>query len=146
MKRTPMKRSSPLRSKPKAWTKPERAPVLVVPAVKPKPRAVMALCVGAGVAQPKDGEFRSEAWRRAVASLPCAWCLKDGPSQCAHANHRGKGMGLKAPDAWTFPLCPEHHREFDQGKLLTKDRRREMADEWVILTIRALAQKGLVRA
>lgn len=97
-------------------------------------------------AQPKDGEFRSEAWRRAVASLPCCWCFKEGPSQCAHVNHRGKALAMKAPDCWTFPLCVEHHAEFDQGKTLTKEQRREMADEWVILTIRALAQKGLVKA
>ena len=97
-------------------------------------------------AQPKDGEFRSEAWRRAVASLPCVRCFKNGPSQCAHANHRGKGMAFKAPDVWTFPMCPECHRDFDQGATLTKAQKREFADEWILLTIRALAMKGLVKA
>lgn len=94
----------------------------------------------------KDGTFRSEAWRRAVASLPCARCLKDGPSQCAHINHRGKSLGMKAPDCWSFPLCPECHRDFDQGTTLTKAEKHEFADTWVLLTIKALAVKGLVKA
>lgn len=115
---------------------------------KPKPRATMAANLGAEPPRqaPKDGTFRCRTWREAVASLACAACGKPGPSQCAHINHRGKGAGLKAPDCWTFPLCPDCHREFDQGKSYTKDQRRETADGWVIDTIKELAQRGLVRA
>jgi hypothetical protein len=114
---------------------------------KPLARPVrVAEITGEVQATPKDGVFRSEAWRRAVASLPCARCLKDGPSQCAHANHIGKGMGLKAPDCWTFPLCPACHADFDQGATLTKAQKREMAEMWILLTISALAMKGLVKA
>ena len=93
----------------------------------------------------KRETFRSEAWRRAVASLPCAWCMRDGPSQAAHRN-QGKGMGMKAPDCWTFPLCPECHREFDAGKSLTRQQRRELADQWVIETVRRLAEDGAIKA
>lgn len=93
----------------------------------------------------KAKSHRSEAWRRAVASLPCVVCMREG-AQAAHPNHRGKGMGLKAPDAWCVPLCPDCHREFDQGKTYTKQQRRELMDEWIILTIRDLASKGLVKA
>lgn len=121
-----------------------RRPLVIKPITTPGVVRMVAEDVVRGLA--KDGEFRSESWRRAVASLPCMWCMKEGPSQCAHANHRGKAMAMKAPDCWTFPLCPECHRAFDQGKELTKQQRHEMADEWVILTIRALAQKGMVRA
>lgn len=93
---------------------------------------------------PKENAYRSERWRRAVASLPCVVCMKDGPSQCAHVNHRGKGLAMKAPDVWTFPMCPECHREFDQGSTRTKQEKRELADEWVLWTVHALAQAGLV--
>lgn len=55
-------------------------------------------------------------------------------------------MGMKAPDCWTFPLCVRCHVAFDQGKDLTKEQRRQMADEWIIETIKALADKGLVKA
>lgn len=95
---------------------------------------------------PKAQTHRSEAWRRAVASLPCACCWKEGPSQAAHPNHRGKGMGMKAPDCWTVPLCPECHREFDQGTRWAKAEKRELMDEWIIQTVLRLASKGLVKA
>lgn len=94
----------------------------------------------------KTPTFRSEAWRRAVASLDCVWCKAPGPCQAAHANHLGKGMGLKVADCWTVPLCPECHSEFDQGRKLTKEDRRELMEQWLILTINDLATKGLVRA
>lgn len=96
--------------------------------------------------RPKDTPHYSEAWRRAVASLPCVRCGIEGRTQCAHANHRGKGMSIKAPDCWTFPLCVECHREFDKGKNYTKQQRRELADEWIINTIMELTRRGLVRA
>jgi hypothetical protein len=89
---------------------------------------------------------RSEAWRRAVASLPCACCWKDGPSQAAHPNHRGKGMGLKAPDCWCVPLCPECHREFDQGTRWAKQEKRDMMDAWILQTVLELASRGLIAA
>ena len=78
-----------------------------------------------------------------MASLPCSWCLVEGQSQAAHRNE-GKGMALKAPDCWTFPLCFSCHAEFDQGKTLTKEERREFADKWLIWTLRELAERGLV--
>lgn len=93
----------------------------------------------------KEGTYRSESWRRAVASLDCMCCKRSGPSQAAHVNHRGKGMGMKAPDCWTFPLCPSCHSEFDQGVSYTRKQRRELADEWVMLTVLELAKRGLVR-
>jgi hypothetical protein len=121
----------------------ERRPVVVTPIERAGIVRMVADEVAADLA--KDGSYRSEAWRRAVASLPCARCLKDGPSQCAHVNHRGKSLGMKAPDCWSFPMCPECHTDFDQGTTLTKAEKREFADTWVLLTIKALAVKGLIR-
>jgi hypothetical protein len=94
----------------------------------------------------KQQTFRSEAWRRAVASLPCACCMREGMTQAAHPNHRNKGMGSKSDDCWCVPLCVECHREFDQGKRWSKQEKRELMDEWIVLTIRALAVNGLVKA
>ena len=42
----------------------------------------------------KAAPVRSEAYRRAVASLPCINCGVPGYSQCAHSNS-GKGAGIK---------------------------------------------------
>nr|WP_275261186.1 hypothetical protein [Achromobacter insuavis] len=72
--------------------------------------------------------LRSEQHRRNVAALSCACCGRRGPNQAAHANIT-KGMGLKACDRLTFPLCPACHRAHDQGgNTLRVDRRHS---EWV---------------
>lgn len=94
----------------------------------------------------KTPAFRSDTWCRAVASLACICCKREGQTQAAHANHREKGMGIKAPDCWTVPLCVECHAEFDQGRRWSKQEKRELMDTWLILTIRDLATKGLVKA
>jgi hypothetical protein len=78
---------------------------------------------------------RSEAYRRYVASHPCFACGIEGWSQCAHAN--GSGMGTKASDLETFPLCctrPGHmgcHMQFDLCIDMTKAQRRELTVQYV---------------
>ena len=52
----------------------------------------------------KQIQMRSEAYRRAVASLPCAHCGIEGYSQHAHEND-GKGKGMKVDDRRAMPLC-----------------------------------------
>lgn len=97
----------------------------------------------------KSAPVRSEAYRRAVASLPCAICKVPGNSQAAHAN-TGKGMGLKACDLTCFPACgprpgvPGCHAALDQGALFTKAVRRELEPVWAADTMRKLWEMGLV--
>lgn len=79
---------------------------------------------------PKNKTWRSEKHRRLIASLNCAECGKYGPSQCAHINF-GKGFGLKVSDALTFPLCPDCHRNHNQGGHITKQER--WLKEWNLL-------------
>lgn len=93
----------------------------------------------------KTPTFRSEAWRRAVASMPCVCCMREGQSQAAHRNER-KGLALKVSDAWTVPLCVECHAEFDQGRKWTRDEKRAMFLEWLAITIDRLARDGMVKA
>lgn len=93
----------------------------------------------------KESTHRSEAWRRAVASLPCVLCHQPGRTQCAHRNE-GKGMGLKVDDALSAALCDACHSEIDQGGTLTRDERRERMDRAILLTIQRLAREGLIRA
>ena len=54
----------------------------------------------------KQKPVRDKAYRRWVASLPCAHCGLEGHSQAAHAD-QGKGMGIKASDTECFPLCAD---------------------------------------
>ena len=102
---------------------------------------------------PKAAPVRSEAYRRAVASLPCINCGVPGYSQCAHSNS-GKGAGIKASDLDSFPLCTVHpgadgrlvqgcHENFDQGALFTKAVRRELEPVWAADTRRRIHAMGL---
>ena len=101
----------------------------------------------------KATPVRSEALRRAVASLPCINCGVPGHSQCAHSNS-GKGAGIKASDLDSFPLCTVHpgadgrlvqgcHENFDQGALFTKAVRRELEPVWIADTQRKIYSMGL---
>ena len=92
----------------------------------------------------KTPTFRSEKWLRAVASLPCVRCYREGMTQAAHRNE-GKAMGMKTDDCWTAALCVECHSEMDQGKSYSRDEKREMMNVYILLTLRELARKGLVR-
>ena len=101
----------------------------------------------------KSAPVRSEALRRAVASLPCINCGVPGHSQCAHSNS-GKGAGIKASDLDSFPLCTVHpgadgtlvqgcHERFDQGALFSKLVRRELEQAWIADTQRKIYSMGL---
>ncbi|MCL2887467.1 MAG: hypothetical protein FWF20_11985 [Betaproteobacteria bacterium] len=85
---------------------------------------------------PKTKPVRDEAYRRAVAALPCARCGIQGYSQAAHPN-TGKGMGTKTDDRLCFPLCADRpgvrgcHSLFDQGGLYSKEIRRINERRWV---------------
>lgn len=96
----------------------------------------------------KDAPVRNEAYRRAVASLPCAICGVYGYSQAAHAN-TGKGMGMKACDMTCFPACGPRpgfqgcHAALDQGALFLKAVRRELELVWAADTRRKVHALGL---
>lgn len=110
---------------------------------KPRPRAVMAANLGAELPRQalKEVSFRSEAWLRAVRSIPCVFC--GAPVQAAHRNE-GKGMGLKVDDCLTAALCPPEHAEIDQGKNMTREERRARMNLAIVLTVRELVRRGLV--
>lgn len=94
--------------------------------------------------QPKAERWESVPWRRAVASLPCVLCNKQGDTQAAHRNE-GKGMGLKTDDSLTAALCTTCHTEIDQGAHLSREQRRERMDRAILLTVQALARAGRLR-
>ena len=97
----------------------------------------------------KAKPWRSEAYRRAVASLPCICCGVHGYSQAAHAN-TGKGAGTKTHDYMTFPLCCDRpgvrgcHSRFDQGAMFDKQARQLIEPAWWSDTRRRLLAMGLV--
>jgi hypothetical protein len=93
----------------------------------------------------KEPTHRSQAWLRAVASLPCVLCYREGMTQAAHRNE-GKSMGMKTHDCWTAALCVDCHAEIDSGKNLSREERRARMDVAILLTLKELANQGRIKA
>lgn len=56
---------------------------------------------------------RSEDYRRWIRSWPCLACATRRQVEAAHTG--AHGLGQKASDLQTVPLCKEHHAELHQG-------------------------------
>lgn len=157
MRSAPLKRTSLRPRAPRSEQQRDPDRLRSVPAVTPGAfRAPQPVATTPAEPVTKDAPVRSEAYRRAVASLPCINCGIPGHSQCAHSN-RGKGAGIKASDLDSFPLCTVHpgadgrlvqgcHENFDQGALFTKAVRRELEPVWAADTRRKIQAMGLVPA
>ena len=63
----------------------------------------------------KNKRWVNKGYTNWVATLPCANCGLDGETTVAHhlkhrhSPHGGGGMGMKAHDFFTMPLCCECH-------------------------------------
>lgn len=146
-------RRTPLRSRPRtAAPEPDRELRLAERAARvmaqATPRAaVMAPVTGLAVPAHKERPVRSEAYRRAVASLPCLFCGVVGYSQAAHVGP--KGAGIKACDLTVVPACCTRegeigcHMRLDQHALYPQHIRRALAPAWVADTQRRIHAMGL---
>lgn len=83
--------------------------------------------------------LRSEQHRKNVAALGCL--ITGKPAQACHVNF-DKGMGLKVCDSLCFPLCPELHREHDQGGGMPRLERIKREWEYVDCTRALLIRRG----
>lgn len=114
------------------------------------PRAAVMVASSAAAPAPKPTTWRSAAYRRAVASLPCAYCRIAGYSQHAHENE-GKGKGVKLDDRRAMPLCCTRpgiegcHAAFDQYRLVPGGRQAhiELGRAMAAQTRRQLNELGL---
>ena len=154
MKRTPMKRTAWLRTTSSAPQRPrdreQRLTDRAVSAMKnvvPRASVMVPSCTTSAPVL-KVEPIRSKAYLRLVAQLPCKHCGIWGHSQAAHAN-TGKGMGTKACDLQTFPLCADRpgqrgcHSYFDSGALFGKEARRLIEQAWVADTQRQIHAMGI---
>lgn len=95
----------------------------------------------------KSAPVRSEAYRRAVASLPCVACGIPGYSQAAHLPPEAKG--LKQSDLLAFPLCcarigvPGCHQDYDQYRMYPKHAAMTVGRAWAADTQRKILAMGL---
>lgn len=148
-----MMRRTPLRSRPRtAAPEPDREQRLAERAVRVMEQATPRAAVMAPVAGPaapvhKERPIRSEAYRRAVASLPCVICGIAGYSQAAHAG-TGKGAGIKTSDLTCFPACACRpgvrgcHSKLDQGALYPRAVRQQLELVWAADTQRRILAMG----
>ena len=127
MKRTAFKPRAP------QWAQRDPDRLRSVPTVTPGAfRAPQPVATTPAEPVNKDAPVRSEAYRRAVASLPCAYCGIEGYSQHAHEND-GKGARMKVDDRRAMPLCCTRpgiegcHVAFDQYRLVPGGREAHIA-------------------
>ena len=75
----------------------------------------------------------------AIRKLPCVVCGRS-PVDAAHSNesNHGKGIGLKACDSKTIPLCRNHHVEYDQFQKMNRSESVEWFNRMLSKTNRML--------
>jgi len=63
---------------------------------------------------PKNKPYRSKKYRDFIKMQPCIVCWNPGPSDPHHEDQtfHNKGMGIKAPDTQTVPMCRKHHQKY----------------------------------
>lgn len=66
----------------------------------------------------------------AIRKLPCVVCGRS-PVDAAHSNQsaHNKGLGIKASDEFTIPLCRNHHVEYDQFQKMNRSESVEWFDK-----------------
>ncbi|WP_312056858.1 DUF968 domain-containing protein [Acinetobacter courvalinii] len=67
-----------------------------------------------------------------IRELPCVVCGRS-PVDAAHSNQsaHNKGLGIKASDEFTIPLCRQHHIEYDQFQKMN----RSQSVEWFTMML-----------
>ena len=78
----------------------------------------------------------------AIRKLPCVVCGRS-PVDAAHSNQstHNKGLGIKASDEFTIPLCRNHHVEYDQFQKMNRSESVEWFDKMLEKTERMLNLK-----
>ena len=89
--------------------------------------------------------YRNKKLLETCRQLPCQNCgIEDGTVCAAHRNE-GKGMGVKVSDALVAALCHRCHHELDNGKLLSREARREMWNQAYIKTVQAMIEREVLK-
>lgn len=67
--------------------------------------------------------MRSQKRLNEIRKLPYVVCGRS-PVDAAHSNQSAlkKGLGIKASDEFTIPLCRQHHIEYDQFQKMNRSQ------------------------
>ena len=141
-------RRTAFKSRVPQWAQRDPDRVRATPTVTPGAFRVPGPVASAPAARvEKSAPVRSEALRRAVASLPCIACGIQGYSQAAHLPPEAKGM--KQSDLLTFPLCCTRvgiagcHQDYDQYRLFPRAAAMAVGRAWAADTQRRILAMGL---
>lgn len=79
-----------------------------------------------------NGHYRDRGFLDLTYAFPCYLRIpgvcEGGAGEPAHSNQprHGKGGSIKAHDCYVVPACRACHREFDHGKTMTRDEKRDL--------------------
>lgn len=97
---------------------------------------------------PKENAWRSEPYRRLVASFACEHCSLQGFSQFAHGDFT-KGMGIKTDDRTGYAACCDRphrvgcHTLIGSSGRFSRDQRRVLERRYANQTIARVCRMGL---
>ncbi|EFF7671935.1 DUF968 domain-containing protein, partial [Escherichia coli] len=78
--------------------------------------------------RPKRRRWVNEKYTRWVKTQPCACCGKPADDPHHLIGHGQGGMGTKAHDIFTLPLCREHHNELHVDPLAFEEKHGSQVD------------------
>ncbi len=78
--------------------------------------------------RPKRRRWMNEKYTRWVKTQPCACCGKPADDPHHLIGHGQGGMGTKAHDIFTLPLCREHHNELHADPLAFEEKHGSQVD------------------
>ncbi|EOZ7435884.1 DUF968 domain-containing protein, partial [Escherichia coli] len=92
------------------------------PQTTPQEKTVVSIAVDpespeSFMKRPKRRRWVNEKYTRWVKTQPCACCGKPADDPHHLIGHGQGGMGTKAHDIFTLPLCREHHNELHADPL-----------------------------
>lgn len=112
--------------------------------ITPRSAAQLASAVRVQKVEPiKRGNYRNEAFRALVRTVPCVHCGMMGV-EAAHSNRlqHGHGRGIKASDAASMALCQPEHYQVDDGTRYSRAERQLLQDSYIVKTYAALERMG----
>ena len=91
----------------------------------------------------KKKRIKSEKYLEWVRGLPCANCQAPGPSEVHHIKGIGSfsGVGKKASDYLSMPMCAQCHRDFHAGYLFQPGYQFSL----IVKTIDRAFQEGIIQ-
>lgn len=99
----------------------------------PQKKAVVSIAVDpespeSFMKRPKRRRWVNEKYTRWVKTQPCACCGKPADDPHHLIGHGQGGMGTKAHDIFTLPLCREHHNELHADPLAFEEKHGSQVD------------------